>query len=163
MFENEPFEKLPSPYVSIPKLERYPPTLRFGFAIPQPFPEFRRVALENNLGNPEEFLKPNTFYKLRRRVMSHLNKLCGIQPPHAICCKHIYSKEATTVIQISTNYALSIPDDDDKVDEALLAIKELFSLPDDTKPKWYLDVCIDQKAQDEYLLPSESPSESTTR
>ncbi|KAF9783454.1 hypothetical protein BJ322DRAFT_1070939, partial [Thelephora terrestris] len=151
MLENEPFKKLPVPYQPIPKLDHCPPTLRFGFAFPEPFVEFRRVALENNLGEPEEFLKPNTFYKLRTRVVALLNNLCGFEPPLVIYCEYIHSKEADVMLEISTNYALGIPED--KVDVALRTIKELFSLPDDTKPKWYLELGIFEKARDEYLLP----------
>jgi hypothetical protein len=152
MFKNEPFEKLPAPYEPIPKLDHCPPTLRFGFGISEPFVEFRRVALENHLGESEEFLKPYAFYELLTRVEALLNNLCGLESPRVIYCEYIYSKEAQVVLEISTNYALGIPGN--KVDEALRTIKEVFSLPGDTKPKWYLDVGIDEKAQDGYLLPS---------
>jgi hypothetical protein len=161
MFENEPFEKLPAPYEPIPKLDHCPPTLRFGFAFPEPFVEFRRVALENHLGEPEEYSDPYTFYKLRTRVVALLNNLCGLESPRVIYCEYIHSKEADVMLEISTNYALGIPGD--KVDVALRTIREVFSLPDDTKPKWYLEAGIVQKAQDEYLLPSKPPFKSTIR
>lgn len=41
------------------------------------------------------------------------------------------------------------------------AIEKVFQLPDDTKPKWYLENDIDSKVPDDYLLPSKSPSSTT--
>lgn len=60
------------------------------------------------------------------------------------------------MLEISTNYALGIPEDKDKLDEVLRGIKELFNLPDDAKSKLYPEAGIVERARDEYLIPSKS-------
>jgi len=45
----------------------------------------------------------------------------------------------------------------DMADNAIRVIKEGFQLPNNAKPKWYLENDIDLKVPDDYLLPSKSP------
>ena len=42
----------------------------------------------------------------------------------------------------------------EKIDNAMRVIKEVLRLPDDAKPKWYLENDIDLKEPDEDLFPS---------
>ena len=161
MLRNEPFEKLPLTYTPIPQRDHYPPTLSFGFAIPKEFTQFLRVALENKLGDPEELSTTRSFYTLRTLVMPYLNQRCGLPPEEGITCGHVHSKQAALVLELTTNYVWRIPKE--KVDDAIRGIKEVFQLPDDAKPKWYLEGDIDLKEPDEYLLPSELPFRTTVR
>ena len=155
MLRNEPFEELPVPYKPVTHLGHHPPRLSFGFAIPKEFIQFRRVALENNLGDPEEVSTTNSFFGLQRLVMPYLNERCGLPPKQGITCGHVHSKQAALVLELTTNYVWRIPKE--KLDDAIRGIKEVFQLPDDAKPKWYLEGDIDLKEPDEYLLPSKSP------
>ena len=152
MLENEPFIKLPVPYRPLPKVNHYPPILSFGFAIPNHAAEFHRVALKHNLASPEKLSINSPL--LRTLVTSHLNERCGLPPGENILYGHIDSKESNLVLEIATNYATRVPGD--KLDHVLRSIREVFSLPDDAQPKWYLDSGIREKDPDEYHLPRES-------
>ena len=55
------------------------------------------------------------------------------------------------------NYVLANLADDAKLGDALRTIKELFNLPDDAKPKWYLEASVVQEAEDSHVLPSKFP------
>jgi len=155
MLRNEPFEKLPLSYTPIPQRDHYPPTLSFGFAIPKEGTQFIRVIVENNLGDPEKLRAINSFVPLQNLVMPYLNERCGLPPEDGITCGYVHSRHATLVLELTTNYVWRIPKE--KLDDAIRGIKEVFQLPDDAKPKWYLEGDIDLKEPDEYLLPSTSP------
>ena len=155
MLRNEPFEKLPLSYTPKPQRDHYPPILSFGFAIPKEGTQFIRVALENNLEDPEELRTINTFFGLQTSVMSYLNERCGLPPEDGITCGYVHSRHAALVLELTTNYEWRIPNE--KWDDAIRVIKEVFQLPNDAKPKWYLEGDIDLKEPDEYLLPSMSP------
>lgn len=152
MLINEPFEKLLLPYKPVQKLGHYPPRLSFGFAIPKEFIQFRRVALENRLGDPEELNTTESFFELRTLVIPFLNERCGLSPEEGIVCGHIQTKRAALALELKTNYERRVPKE--KVDTTIRVIKEVFRLPDDAKPKWYLENDIDLKEPDEYLFPS---------
>jgi len=81
-----------------------------------------------------------------------LNGRCGLSPEEGIDCEHIHSKQAALALELQTNYRRRIPKE--KMDDAIRVTKEAFHLPDDAKPKWYLEVDIDLKEPDEYLFPS---------
>ena len=51
MVENGPFEKLPISYKPVQRSGHYPPTLNFGFAIPDELTQFLPVAVENKPRN----------------------------------------------------------------------------------------------------------------
>ena len=155
MLKNEPFEELPLSYTPIPQRDHYPPRLSFGFAIPEVGIQFRQAALQNSLGDPEEVRTTKSFFMLRTLVMPYLNERCGLPPEEGITCGHVHSKQGALVLELTTNYVWRIPKE--KVDDAIRGIKEVFQLPDDAKPKWYLEGDIDLKEPDEYLLPSKSP------
>jgi len=160
MIKNEPFEKLPLSYKPVQKLDHYPPRLSFGFAIPKELAQFRQAALENNLGDPEELRTTNSFFfHLQTLVMSFLNGRCGLSPEADVDCNHARSLEAALVLELKSNYRRRVPKE--KMNGVIRAIKETFQLPDDTKPKWYLDGGIDLGDPDGYLLPSESPFSTT--
>jgi len=152
MLKNEPFETLPIQYKPVTHLDHYPPTLSLGFAIPKEFIQFRRVALENGLGDPERVSTTKCFFTLQNLVMPYLNERCGLPPEQGITCEYIHSRQAALVLELTTNYMWRIPKE--KLDDAIRGIKEVFQLPDDAKPKWYLEGDIDLKEPDEYLLPS---------
>ena len=157
---NEPFEKLPIQYKPIQKLDHYPPRMSFGLAVPEgELSQFRRVALENNLGDPEKLSTTKVFFTLRSLVIPYLNELCGLSPEEGIVCAHVHSLQAAIVLELKTNYRRRVPKE--KRDDAIRVIKEVFHLPDDAKPKWYLELDMDLKEPDEYTLPSE-PFFSTT-
>lgn len=59
------------------------------------------------------------------------------------------------MLELETNYGRRVPKE--KVDNVIRVIKDVFQLPDDAKPKWYLENDIDLKEPDEYLLPSKPP------
>ena len=59
------------------------------------------------------------------------------------------------MLEMQTNYRGRVPRK--KADNVVRVIKEIFHLPDDIKPKWYLEGDIDLKDPEEYLLPSKSP------
>ena len=160
MLRNEPFDKLPLPYTPVQRRGHYPPRLSFGFAIPKEFAQFRRVALENNLGDPEKLSTTKCFYTLWTVVIPYLNERSDLSPEEGIICEHIHSKQAALVLELKTNYRWRVPKE--KVEDAIRVIKEVFRLPDDAKPKWYLEGDIDLKEPDEYLLPSESPFSTTS-
>ena len=159
MLRNEPFEKLPLSYRPVKKFDHHPPRLSFGFAIPEEFAQFRQVALENRLGDPEELSTPDVFFRLRILVIRYLNERCGLLPEEGIVCWRVHSLEAALVLELGSNYLERVPKE--KLDVAIRVIKEVFHLPDDAKPKWYLEGDIDLKDPDEYLLPSESPFSTT--
>ena len=154
MLKNEPFRKLPAAYIPRPKFDHHPPILRFGFAIPNHVNEFRRVALKYRLGDPEKLNTARSGDLLRELVTTHLNERCGIQPKEGVVCEGIHSKESDLVLEIATNYRMQIPGD--KIDEMLASIREVFSLPDDVTPKWYLEFFVLEKDADAFRLPSES-------
>ena len=160
MLENEPFEKLLAPHIPILKVNHCPPTLRLGFAIPDPHHQFRRAVLKNNLGDPEEFSADDGFSLLRRLVTSHINERCDLPPEKDVAWQLIDSKEADLVFEIATNYRTRIPRD--KLDDVLCSMREVLSLPDDAQPKWYLEPGVDEKAPDEYRMPSGSSILTTT-
>ena len=62
---------------------------------------------------------------------------------------------------MQTNYEGRVPRE--KADNVVPVIKEVFHLPDDTKPKWYLEGDIDLKEPAEYLLPGRSLFHTTIR
>ena len=155
MLKNEPFEELPLQYKPVQKRGHYPPRLSFGFAIPKEFIQFRRVALENHLGDPEELNTTKYFFTLRTLVIPYLNERCGLSPDEGITHGYIHSKQAAIVLELQTNYRRQIPIE--KMNDAIRVIKEVFQLPDDAKPKWYLECDIDEKEPDEYLFSSKSP------
>ena len=155
MLRNEPFEELPLSYKPVQKVDHYPPRLSFGFAIPGEFDQFREVALENKLGDPEELRATERFFDLRTLVMPFLNKRCGLGPDsdEAIDCGRVHSLETALVLELKTNYRGRVPEE--KMGDAIRVIKEVFHLPDDTKSKWDLEGDIDLKP-DDYPLPSKS-------
>jgi hypothetical protein len=155
MLRNEPFEVLPLPYRPVEHLDHYPPRLSFGFGIPKESVQFRRVALENNLGDPEEISTTKHFATLRTLVIPYLNERCGLSPEEGIVCGHVYSRKVALVLELQTNYRGCVPQE--KADNVSRVIKEVFHLPEDAKPKWYLENDIDLKEPDEYLLPGKSP------
>jgi len=155
MLKNEPFEELPLSFKPVPQRGHCPPTLSFGFAIPKTLIRFRQAALENNLGDPEEVSTTEDFFMLQTLVMSHLNERCGLPPEEGITCGYIQSTQGALVLELTTNYEWRIPKE--KLDDAIRGIKEVFQLPDDAKPKWYLEGDIDLKEPDEYLFPSKLP------
>jgi len=155
MIKNEPFEKLPLSYKPVQKLDHYPPRLSFGFAIPKELAQFRQAALENNLGDPEELKTVKSFFRLRTLVMSFINGRCGLSREDGVGCGHVHSLEAALVLELKTNYRRRVPKE--KMDDAIRVIKEAFRLPDDAKPKWYLEGDIDLKDPYGYLLPSKPP------
>jgi len=159
MIKNEPFEKLPLSYKPVQKLDHYPPRLSFGFAIPKEFVQFRQAALENNLGDPEELKTTMRFFELWTLVMPFLNERCGLSPEEGVECVRVHSLEAALVLELKSNYRQRVPKE--KVDDAIRVIKEVFRLPDNAKPKWYLEGDIDLRDPDGYLLPSESPLSTT--
>jgi hypothetical protein len=155
MIRNEPFEVLPSSYRPLQHLDHHPPRLSFGFGIPKEFLQFRRIALENNLGDPEKINAAKFFFTLEILVLPYLNERCGLSPEEGITCGHVHSRKAALVLELGTNYRRWIPQE--KVDNAIRGIKEVFQLPEDAKPKWYLENDMDLKEPDEYLLPGKSP------
>jgi len=159
MLRNEPFEKLPLSYRPVQKFDHYPPRLSFGIVIPEEFAQFRQVALENHLGDPEELRTAKNFFELQTLVMPFLNERCGLSRGEAMICGHIHSLEGALVLEMQTNYRGRVPRE--KADNVVRVIKEVFHLPDDTKPKWYLEGDIDLKESDEFLLPSKSPLSTT--
>jgi len=86
--------------------------------------------------------------------MPFLNERCGLPPKEGIVCGDIHSKQAALALELKTNYRHRVPEE--RIDDAIRGIKEVFHLPDDAKPKWYLEVDIDLKEPDEYLFPSKS-------
>jgi len=104
MLRNEPFEKLPLTYTPVQRRDHYPPRLSFGLAIPKEFIQFRRVALENNLGDPEELNTTKCFFTLRTLVIPYLNERCGLSPEEGIICGHVHSRQAALVLELNTNY-----------------------------------------------------------
>ena len=154
MLENEPFEKLLGPHRPLPKANHYPPILRFGFAISEPYKQFHRAVLKNNLGDQEQLRPGDRFLLLRRLATAYVNERCGLPPEKGVVCQLVRSKQAVLVFEIATNYRTRIPEDE--LDDVLRVIREVLSLPDDAQPKWYLEPCITDKAPDEYRMPSES-------
>ena len=65
------------------------------------------------------------------------------------------------MLELRTNYQRWTPQE--KVDNAIDVIKEVFQFPDDAKPKRYLENDIDLKEPNEYLIPSKSPFSTTMR
>ena len=124
-----------------------------GFAIPNHVPEFRRAALKYELGDPEKLNAPDSEFLLRKLVMVHLNGRCGLQPGKDVICEYIRSRESNLVLEVATSYDMQIPGD--KFEDVLRCIREVFSLPEDAPPKWYLWTNFKQNP-DAYCLPSES-------
>ncbi|KAF9641805.1 hypothetical protein BDM02DRAFT_3125041 [Thelephora ganbajun] len=67
--------KLPLQYKPIQKLGHYTPRLCFGVAFPKEFIQFRRVVLENNVGNPDELSAMKSFFTLRTLVLPYSRDL----------------------------------------------------------------------------------------
>jgi len=130
MLRNEPFEYLPLSYRPIHKFDHYPPRLSFGIAIPEEFDQFLQVALENNLGDPEELRAATNIFEFQTLVMPFLNEQCGITGGEAIVCEYVHSLEAALVLEMQTNYRGRVPRE--KADNVIRVIKEVFHLPDDT-------------------------------
>ena len=99
------------------------------------------------------------FSPLRTLVIPFLNERCGLSPGDGIVCGYIHSKQAALALELQTNYRGRVPGE--KMDDAIRVIKEVFHLPDDAKPKWYLEVDIDLKEPDEYLIPGKSSFSAT--
>ena len=132
---------------------------RFGFAIPNHVPEFLRVALKSELGDPEKLKATDSDCLLRRLVMTHLNERCGLQPEKGVVCEYIRSKESNLLLEVATSYDMQIPEE--KFDDVLRCIREVFSLSEHEPPKWYLGIHFG-KDPDKYRLPSESPTSTRT-
>ena len=64
------------------------------------------------------------------------------------------------MLDVVTIYWLGIPVD--KLDEVIRGIREVFSLPNNAHPKWYLEPGIIEKDPDEYHLPSTSSISTIT-
>ena len=158
MLENEPFEKLPLAYQPNFQKNHRPPIFRLGFAIPDHLAEFRRVALAHKLGDPENFSTSASGFLLRMLVVTHINERCGLQPEGGVVCEYIRSKESNLLLEVATSYNMRISVE--KLEEVLGCIREVFSLPVDAPPKWYLEILFGRDP-DEYRLPSESKSIST--
>jgi len=107
MVQNEPFEKLPISYKPVRRSGHYPPTLSFGFAIPDEFTQFLRVAIENNLGDAEKLRARGRFRKLQNLVIPYLNERCGLSSKEGINCEYVYSREAAFVLEVKTNHVSS--------------------------------------------------------
>ena len=127
---------------------------------PITFDKFRQAALKYNLGDPEELSNTEDTALLRMVVTSHLNERCGLPPEKSVVYQHIYSKEGDLVLEMATNYRMRIPEE--RLDDVLRVIREVFSLPDDAQPKWYLESGIFRKDPDQYRLPSETSTTTTT-
>ena len=123
-----------------------------GFAIPNHLAEFRRVTLEHELGDPEK-LNESSGHSLRQLVLAHINERCGLQPGKDVICEHIHSRESNLVLEVATSCDMQIPED--KFEDVLRCIREVFSLAEDAPPKWYLWTNF-EKDPDAYLLPSGS-------
>jgi hypothetical protein len=68
----------------------------------------------------------------------------------------IHSREGIVVIELETNYNWWLSEEN--LDEAIGVIKGHFNLPEDAKPKWYLEAGIELiEEPEEYLLQSKSP------
>jgi hypothetical protein len=155
MLRNEPFEELPPPYRPLKHLNYCPPRLSFGLGIPDEFTQFHRIALENNLGDPEKVKTAKCFSTVETLVIPYLNERCGLSPEEGIACGDVHSRQVLLVLELGTNYKRRVPQE--KADNVIRVIKEVFQLPEDAKPKWYLEVDIDLKEPGEYLLLSKSP------
>ena len=151
--KNAPFRDLLPQYIPISQLGHRPPRLSFGFPIRDGFDAFRQVALKKKLARPK-VVKKSDYYTIGPLVLGHLNKLCDLPPGKDLCYNMIHSKEGDVIIELKTNYKEQVPDH--KMVEAIVAIKELFELPDDAEPKWYLENDIDLRGSNEFLFPSES-------
>ena len=64
----------------------------------------------------------------------------------------IYSLEGSLVLELGTNYKKGVLKN--KRAEAIETIKRLSKLPDDAKPKWYLENDIDLRGEGEFLSES---------
>jgi hypothetical protein len=100
------------------------------------------------------------FFTLWTLVIRYLNDRCGLSPKEGIICGHVHSRQAALVLELQTNYVGRVPKE--KMDNAIRVIKEVFQLPDDAKPNWFLENDIDLKEPDEYLFPSKSPFSTAT-
>lgn len=153
MINNSPFDDLPIQYIPIPDLGHRPPTLSFGFAIPGGFDVFRQAALKNKLKTRKVLMKSKDFSMVRTLVLDYLNQQCGLPPVRSLGYDTVYSKEGDLVLVLKTNYGRNVPKR--KVPDVTRIIKELFELPNDAKPKWYIkEYEITQCDPDEFILPS---------
>lgn len=114
--------------------------------------EFRRVAVKDGLVSVSD-VNHMGFLRLADLVLGHLNELCGFPPEKGLTAGWVQSREGMIVVELETNYNWWIPAE--RLDEVIDVVKEHFDLPKDAKPKWYLENDIDEREQDEYLLPSE--------
>ena len=83
MLRNEPSEWSPLSYGPVQKSNHYPIRLNSGIIIPEEFAQFRQVALENNLGDPEKLSATKDFFELQNLVMCLLNERCGFHTGRA--------------------------------------------------------------------------------
>jgi len=151
---NNAFEDLLPQYIPVPQLSHYPPRLSFGFAIPNDFHAFRRVALKKKLRPRKVLLKVDDFISLQILVLDYLNKECDLPPKRGIRCNWILSKEALVVLELETNYEELMPPE--KISEAIKIIKSVFGLPHDARPKWYLEDDVDLRDPHGFLFKGES-------
>lgn len=76
---------------------------------PKEFIQFRRVALENNLSDPEELNTTDSWFTLRTLVMPYLNERCGLSPEESIVCGHVHPRQAVPVLELQTNTGVGFP------------------------------------------------------
>jgi hypothetical protein len=153
MLKNAPFEELPQQYMPIPRLGHRPPRLSFGFAIPDEYEAFVQVAVREKLGRRKALMALRSFCEVGELVIDHLNKLCGLPPGKGLAYDGIYMKGTCLVLELETNYKQRVPKC--RTADVCRVIKEHFKLPDDAKPKWYLENDIDLRDPDEFLYPGE--------
>ena len=150
MRKHEPFDELPLVYFPYPELDHSPPMLIFGFPISRDCSDFRRIALEKHLAPPEDCRHPSKFLKIMDLVMEHLDEICGLKPGYHIADTGVFSRKASLILGLKTNYKQIVPED--KMDEVIRILKEY--LPG-TEPQWYLEADIDLKPI--HTLPSKFP------
>ena len=63
--------------------------------------------------------------------------------------------EGALVLELKSNHWRRVPKE--KMGDVIRVIEEVFRLPDDAKPKWYLEVDSNLKDPDGHLLSSKSP------
>jgi hypothetical protein len=153
MLKNAPFEELPQQYMPIPRLGHRPPRLSFGFAIPDEYEAFVQVAVREKLGRRKALMALRSFRTVGKLVIDHLNKLCGLPPGKGLAYDGIHMKGTGLVLELETNYKQRVPKC--RTADVCRVIKEHFRLPDDAKPKWYLENDIDLRDPDEFLYPGE--------
>ena len=109
MIDNAPFRDPLPQYMPIPRIGHHPPRLSFGFAIPNEFSTFRRVAIEQHLERRKALMKMKSFYPMQVMVLDHLNKECDLPLRRGIRCNGIHSMGARLVLELETNYEELMP------------------------------------------------------